>query len=94
MSLFANLDGGPAYLWCSTEDLQAAGLVAWSPGCGWRVTRAGRRFIRRLLALYTREDAAHDLARLRRRRAAPDPKWARWRREREPVFGDRARAGR
>lgn len=84
MSLYANLDGGPAYLWRSTEDLQAAGLVAWSPGGGWRVTRAGRTFIRRLLALYTRDAAARDLARLRGR---PGP----GRQARDPVFGGRDR---
>ena len=63
MSLYANLDGGPAYRWLSNEDLQAAGWLAWSPGGGWRLTRAGRGRIRHLLALYTREDAARDLAR-------------------------------
>ena len=86
----------------TNRDLQAAGWISWSPGGGWRLTRAGRAYIRRLLALYTREDAARDLARLdagRRpfdpfNRAVRDPKWARWRREREPVFGERARGGR
>ena len=98
MSLYA-LDTGRIMRSRSNEDLQAAGWLAWSPGGGWRLTRAGRTFIRRLLALYTREDADRDLAReaaerLPVERAAPDPKWARWRREREPRFGERARAGR
>ena len=89
MSLYANLDGGPAYRWLSNEDLQAAGWLAWTPGGGWRLTKAGRGRIRRLLAQYTREDAARDLARLRGRRPARDPKWTRMRREREPRFGGR-----
>ena len=97
MSLYATLDTGRVFRWRSNEDLQAAGLVAWSPGGGWRLTRAGRTFIRRLLALYTREDAARDLRTAERmpvERAPRDPKWARWRREREPVFGDRTGGGR
>ena len=87
MSLYATLDTGRIVRWHSTEDLQAAGWIAWSPGGGWRLTRAGRTFIRRLLALYTRGDAARDLARLRGRRA-------RRRQAREPVFGDRTGGGR
>ena len=97
MSLYATLDTGRVFRWRSNEDLQAAGWIAWSPGGGWRLTRAGRRYVRRLLTLYTREDAARDLAReaagrrpaerMPVERAAPDPKWARWRCEREPRFG-------
>ena len=98
MSLYA-LDTGRIVRSRSNEDLQAAGWIMWAPGGGWRLTRAGRRYIRRLLEVYTRGDAARDLAReaaerLPVERAAPDPKWARWRREREPRFGERARAGR
>ena len=57
MSLYA-LDTGRIVRRRSNRDLQAAGWLAWSPGGGWRLTRAGRTYIRRLLALYTREDAA------------------------------------
>ena len=94
MSLYANLDGGPAYRWLSNEALQAAGWLAWTLGGGWRLTKAGRGRIRRLLALYTREDVARDLARVAAERlpverAAPDPKWAWMRRERDPRFGGR-----
>ena len=89
MSLYATLDTGRIVRSRSNEDLQAAGWLAWTPGGGWRLTRAGRRYIQRLLEVYTRGDAVRDLA----REAAPDPKWARWRREREPVFGDRTGAG-
>ena len=71
----------------TNEDLQAAGWISWSPGGGWRFTRAGRAYMRHLLALYTREDAARDLARLRERHP-------RRRQAREPVFGERARGGR
>ena len=99
MSLYVTLDTGRIVRSRSNRDLQAAGWLAWSLGGGWRLTRAGRTFIRRRLALYTREDAARDLAReaaerMPVERAAPDPKWARWRREREPRFGERERAGR
>ncbi len=82
MSLYA-LDTGRIVRWHSTEDLQAAGWLAWSPG-GWRLTQAGRTFIRQLLALYTREDAARDLARLRGRHPGR-------RQDRDPVFGGRDR---
>lgn len=83
----------------SNRDLQAAGWISWSPGGGWRLTRAGQAYIRHLLTLYTREDAARHLARgaAGRRpveRAVRDPKWERMRRMREPVFGERARGGR
>ena len=94
MSLYATLDTGRIVRSRSNEDLQAAGWLAWTPGGGWRLTQAGRRYIQRLLEVYTRGDADRDLAReaaerLPVERAAPDPKWARWRREREPRFGDR-----
>ena len=84
MSLYATLDTGRIVRSRSNEDLQAAGWLAWTPGGGWRVTRAGRTFIRRLLALYTRDAAARDLARLRGR---PGP----GRQARDPVFGGRDR---
>ena len=91
MSLYA-LDTGRIVRSRSNRDLQAAGWLAWTPGGGWRLTQAGRRYIQRLLEVYTREDADQDLAREAAGRrpveqAARDPKWERWRREHEPRFG-------
>ena len=53
MSLYA-LDTGRIVRSRSNEDLQAAGWIMWAPGGGWRLTRAGRRYIQRLLEVYTR----------------------------------------
>ena len=83
MSLYA-LHTGRIVRSRSNRDLQAAGWIVWALGGGWRLTRAGRRYIQRLLEVYTRGDAARDLARLRGRRA-------RRRQAREPVFGGRGR---
>ena len=91
---FVHLDTGRVVYWRSNENLHAAGWIAPAPGGGWRLTRAGRAYIRRFLAAYTREEADRDLARCRGRRAARDPKRERMRREREPVFGDRTGGGR
>ena len=91
---FAHLDTGRVVYWRSNEDLVAAGWIAPAPGGGWRLTRTGRAYLRRLLAVYTWEAADRDLARYRGRRAGCDPKWARMRRMREPVFGDRTGGGR
>ena len=81
MSRYASLDGsGRVFGWRSTEDLQAAGWIVWAPGGGWRVSPAGRAYIKRSLAAYTRADADRDLARLRERKQAP-------RQARDPSFG-------
>ena len=66
MSRYASLDGsGRVFGWRSDVDLQAAGWIVWAPGGGWRVSPAGRAYIERLLAAYTRADADRDLARSR-----------------------------
>ena len=49
----------------SEVDLQAAGWIVWVPGGGWRVSPAGRAYMKRLLAAYTRADADRDRARSR-----------------------------
>ena len=81
MIRYASLDGsGRTFGSRATADLQAAGWIVWAPGGGWRVSPAGRKYIKRLLAAYTREDADRVLARLRDRKQA-------LRQARDPVFG-------
>ena len=84
----------------SNKALQAAGWIERDRGGCWSLSSAGRAYVRSLLAAYTRDDAARDLAggrldvpgpsgrsNVRERESAA----ARRRRLREPVFSEKAR---